>query len=119
MRGQKPGHPAQDGLARGLLQAPGGSRGSWGFTPLLLGRLVRFLQEDATAALVLHLQESLGASRFSAHSGPRPPGAGIEAQREVGVGGGRMRATRRLTAFHLGGTILMNLVVRGGSATRN
>ena len=51
----------QKGLVQVLPHENGGFHSVLGFIPLLLGRLLRVLEEGATGGMVLHLQEVLGA----------------------------------------------------------
>ena len=51
----------QKTLVQVLLQNQGSFHGVQSFPPLILGRLLDVLEEGAAPALVLHLQETLGA----------------------------------------------------------
>jgi hypothetical protein len=111
----------QNGLVQALLQGQGGLHGVQGFAPLVLRRFLHVLEDRAAAALVLHLQKTLGTLAFLlrqlaeevAHaSQSHIVTIEMVAQREVSVGGPQMQTDQAVdTSLHLGGIILMN--VRG------
>ena len=118
--GRAQGRQVHKGLVQVLLHEHSGSHSVLGFTPLVVARLLLFLEERAAAALVLHFQDARRP-----RASPRPiPGkvahalqsglVEIEAQSEVGVGGSRMHVAQVAdVGLHLGGVILRNPGARG------
>lgn len=109
--GKNAGRSAPKGPGSGSSPEPPWLLRHENFTPLILGRLLNVLEEDAAAGLVLHLQEMLGDFAFllsDLTEVAHPLQSHIveverEAQREVGDGGPQTQVDQVVNgSLHLG-----------------